>query len=309
MSRALIITGATGNQGGAAIDALIADKASDFLILAVTRNTQSPGAQRPQAKSPVVKLVRGDLNDTSSLFAAARDAAGTVPLWGVYSVQGFMGKGASLESEERQGKALIDQSIKAGIKHFVYSSVERGGDEKSWADPTTVPHFITKHAVEHHLRDEAAKDGDKMGWTILRPVMFMDNLQPGFPTKVFLASLRDTLGEKPVQWVAVKDIGFAVAQAFSQPVAWNHKAVGLAGDNLTFAEVSAIFEKVTGSPAPATFGLLGKALKMASHEMGAMINWFHDEGFGADIEANRKSNPHLTSFEAWLRSSAYARKA
>ena len=64
-----------------------------------------------------------------------------------------MGSGVTLEGEGRQGKSMIDESIKAGIKHFVYSSVERGGNERSWEILTPVPHFKTKHEVEHHLRD------------------------------------------------------------------------------------------------------------------------------------------------------------
>jgi hypothetical protein len=79
------------------------------------------------AKPPLIKIVEGDLNAVASLFAAAKKASGPTPIWGVYSVQVSMGKGVTLEGEVKQGTALIDQSIEAGIKHFVYSSVERGG--------------------------------------------------------------------------------------------------------------------------------------------------------------------------------------
>jgi len=53
----------------------------------------------------------------------------------------------------------------------VYSSVERGGDEKSWENPTLIPHFASKHRIELHLREAAE---DKMMWTILRPTAFME---------------------------------------------------------------------------------------------------------------------------------------
>ncbi|KAK1457360.1 nucleoside-diphosphate-sugar epimerase family protein [Colletotrichum cuscutae] len=143
MSRAILITGATGKQGGAVISALLARQPSDFLLLAVTRNAQSTSAKRLAAKSSNIKLVEGDLDATPALFASAKAVAGTVPLWGVYSVQA-MGDQKS-DSETKQGKSLVDESIKAGIRHFVYSSVERGGNERSWSNPTPVLHFITKH--------------------------------------------------------------------------------------------------------------------------------------------------------------------
>jgi uncharacterized protein YbjT (DUF2867 family) len=81
------------------------------------------------------------------------------------------GAGASAASEEAQGKALVDASIANGVEYFVYSSVERGGEEKSWENPTPIPHFIAKHRIELHLRETAE---DRMMWTILRPTAFME---------------------------------------------------------------------------------------------------------------------------------------
>jgi len=94
-----------------------------------------------------------------------------------------MGKGASPESEEEQGKALIDESLKQGVKFFVYTSVDRGGD-KSSDNPTPIPHFISKHNIEHHLQDKA---GDKMDWCVLRPTAFFDvSYPPRLPIRLEL---------------------------------------------------------------------------------------------------------------------------
>lgn len=307
MSRALLITGATGKQGGAVINALLARQPSDFLLLAVTRNAQSASAQRLAAKSDRIKIVEGDLDATPALFASAKAAAGSVPLWGVFSVQALQSSKKS-EDETRQGKALVDESVKAGVEHFVYSSVERGGDERSWSNPTPVPHFITKHKIEHHLRDSTADGKSPMGWTILRPVIFMDNLQPGFFGKVFFTTLRDTMKEKPLQWIATSDIGYFAAEAFHDPATWNKRAFGLAGDELTYAQLSHTFEKVTGSPAGTTLGVLGKALKHGVSEVGVMIDWFKNDGYKANTSECKKIHPGVTSMEDWLRSSAFVKK-
>ena len=320
MSRAILITGATGQQGGTVLRALVARQPSDFLLLAVTRNTQSPSARRLASKYPSVKLVEGDLNNVPSLFKSARKVAGLVPLWGVYSVQVSMGSGVTLEGEVQQGKAIIDESIKTGVRHFVYGSVERGGNDRSWENPTPVPHFKTKHEIEHYLRDSTNSstqtDGkknpttgrtatNKMGWTILRPTIFMDNLAPGFAGKVFLTMLRDAIKDKPLQWVATRDIGLFAAEVFHNPEAWNQKAIGLAGDELTFAELDLAFQKVTGSPVPTTVGILGKALKHGVSEMGSMVEWFLREGYDADLGKNKRVMPNMTTMEAWLKESAF----
>lgn len=85
MSRAILVTGATGNQGGALIKALLAAKA-DFNILAVTRDATSPSAQALKSKASNITLVQGNLDDTESIFQSAK-AATTVQIWGVYSIQ------------------------------------------------------------------------------------------------------------------------------------------------------------------------------------------------------------------------------
>lgn len=85
MSRVVLITGATGKQGSAVVKSLLQAK-SDFTILAVTRNPNSPAAQELKNTSPNILLVQGDLNDASAIFENARKAM-PGSIWGVYSIQ------------------------------------------------------------------------------------------------------------------------------------------------------------------------------------------------------------------------------
>jgi uncharacterized protein YbjT (DUF2867 family) len=84
-SRALLITGATGKQGGSVINALLKADAP-FEILAVTRNAQSASAQKLLQKSPKIKLVTGDFSAIDEIFRKAKEAS-SAPIWGVFSVQ------------------------------------------------------------------------------------------------------------------------------------------------------------------------------------------------------------------------------
>ncbi|KAI1477275.1 NAD(P)-binding protein [Daldinia eschscholtzii] len=301
MSQVLLITGATGQQGGAVINALLNQVSSKFTILALTRDVNTISAKNLAQKSPSIKLVQGNLDDVPSLFQEARRIH-PKPIWGIYSVQISIGKGVTLESEVTQGKSLIDESIKAGVKHFVYSSVERGGDEESWDNPTPIPHFQSKYRIERHLRDATGpgKPGADMGWTILRPVAFMDNLAPGFPTKVFMAALHNHLGNKRMQWIATSDIGVFGAKAFADPERWNRRAVGLAGDELSWTQLNASFAKATGLPVPVSYWFFGSALTYVVTEMGLMIGWFASDGYKADVTARRKDHPKMLTMEEWL---------
>lgn len=137
----------------------------------------------------------------------------------------------------------------------------------------------------------------------------MDNLQPGFPSRVFMAALRDTLGSKPLQWVAVKDIGIFAAKAFQQPEEFNHQAIGLAGDELTTDQLSEVFKNQTGSPLDGTFWALGAFLKYMVADMGKMVDWFGSDGYGADIQSLRKTHPEMLDMGAWIQKESSFPKA
>lgn len=85
MSKALIITGATGNQGGALIQALV-EADADFQIIAVSRNPTSGSAQRLAQKSSKIKVISGNLENPEEIFSNAKKVS-QLPIWGVYSVQ------------------------------------------------------------------------------------------------------------------------------------------------------------------------------------------------------------------------------
>lgn len=208
-----------------------------------------------------------------------------------------MSKGASL-NEEQQGKALVDASVENGVKHFVYTSVDRGGS-KSDNDPTNVPHFISKHNVEQHLF-EKTRNGS-MDWTVLRPVAFFENLVPGFVGKVFTTSWQMRLREEQkLQLIATSDIGFFAADAFMKPDEFKNTKLSLAGDELTFEQFSSIFKEKTGQPIPITYHFIAAIINWLSTELGTMFKWFRDRGYGADIAGLRKLHPELKDFKTWL---------
>ncbi|GKZ36203.1 hypothetical protein AbraIFM66950_007199 [Aspergillus brasiliensis] len=297
---AVLITGATGKQGGALIRNLLLRKAP-FEILAVTRDPSSSSAQKLASLSSNIKLVEGDLDNPAVIFRNAQRLT-TSPIWGVYSVQAAIGN----KAEETQGKALIDESIRQKVKFFVYSSVDRGGEERSYQNPTKIPHFIKKHNIEHHLVDHSTEGN--MDWAILRPVAFFENLTPDFFGKVFATCFKMALAGKPLQLVATSDIGYFGAEAFLNPDKYKGKALSLAGDELTFQGMGLIFEQRTGQPLPTTFRPVCSLFMAMMKDMGYMFQWFRNEGYKADIPRLRAIHPEMMDFATWLKKESGFRK-
>ena len=106
--KVVLVTGATGRQGGAVIRHM---RPKGWKQRALTRNTNSYAAQELARQG--VELVQGDLEDPASLGRAVRGA------YGIYSVQDSFAVGE--RREVQQGKNLPDVAKQAGADHFVYS--------------------------------------------------------------------------------------------------------------------------------------------------------------------------------------------
>jgi uncharacterized protein YbjT (DUF2867 family) len=292
MSKAILVTGATGKQGGSVVRALVAHPDFDpktYSIYALTRNAASGGAKKLTALSPSIKIVQGDFKDIPGIFKSLPSKP-----WGVFAMTN-VGKG-----EVEEGKALVDEAVKAGASHFVFSSVDRGGANDGM-NLTNVPHFITKHKVEVHLKEVADKNNGKFSYTILRPVFFLDNLTPDFLGKMVSTMIRDNLGDAKIPYIDTTDIGVFAADAFfkSEDPTYHNKAHNLAGGSLTWKEMSEEFKKQTGRPIPTTFSFLGTIFLWLSHDFKMMFQFFKNPGFGADAAACNKVHP-MTSFAQWL---------
>ncbi|GAB1318094.1 NmrA-like family domain-containing protein 1 [Madurella fahalii] len=292
----ILVVGATGQQGGAVVRALLDLPKSEppLHILALTRNAQSERAKAlAESHKGVIELVEGDSSNPKPVFDSK--AKGSID--GLFIVTTPGGK----VNEEQQAIPLIDAAVEHGVKHIVFTSVDRGGDEKSWHNPTNIKHFLEKHNIELHLRDKAEKEAGRFTWTILRPAAFLDNFNPGTMCSMMTAAWAAALKpETKLQLVSVRDIGIFAAKAFADPAKWAGRVVGLAGDALTLNEAKAKFKKVTGKKMPQSWTIAGKLMLWGVKELGAMFAWFEKEGYGVDIEERRKDAP-MQDFETWLK--------
>jgi uncharacterized protein YbjT (DUF2867 family) len=175
------------------------------------------------------------------------------------------------------------------VKHFVYSSV--GSADKE----TGIPHFESKWHIEKHIRSL------RLPATFLRPVFFMENF--------FMAEMREAIYEgilpmglqpdKPLQMVAVDDIGIFGALAFAHPSMWIGMAIDLAGDELTGPQIARRFTDTIGREVRYRQVPIER-IRGYSHDYAAMVEWFNARGYEADISYLRALHPGLETFDKWL---------
>ena len=274
--RVILVSGATGQQGGAVARNLLE---RGFAVRALTRDTEKPAAKELGGLG--AEVVEGDLEDRDSIERALEGARG------VFSVQQFAETG--VEGEVRQGKALADAAKETGVEHFVYSSVGSAHKE------TGIPHFDSKWEVEEHAR------GIGLPCTVLRPVFFMQNWE-WMREPILGGALPQPLDpEKPLQNVAVEDIGAFAALAFENPDQWIGREVDLAGDEMTMTDIAGAFSRVTGREVSYVQTPWDQFEEQMGEEFAVMYRWFDDVGYEADIGALRSEHPGLTSLEDYLR--------
>lgn len=269
----ILVTGATGNQGGAVAQHLLD---AGWTVRAMTRNADK--AEARLLAQAGAEIAQADLHDA----AAVRDALDGV--YGVFSVQQFWGVG--VEDEVAQGTLLAEQARAAGVQHFVYSSV--GAAERG----TGIPHFESKWRVEQRIREL------ELPATILRPVFFMENF---FQME---GDLRDGRLSMPLeegvslQMIAVDDIGRVAAHVFGDFTTYHGRAVELAGDEKTGPEMAETFSTVLARPV-AFHQQPMEEMRAASDELAVMFEWFNAEGYEADLQALADEFGPFKSLEQW----------
>ncbi|MET7509541.1 NmrA/HSCARG family protein [Streptomyces albidoflavus] len=266
-NKIVLVLGATGNQGGATARELLS---RGWTVHALVRDPDKPEAQKLKDEGAV--LVRGDMDDTESLTRAMTG------VYGVYSVQPLGWDPEGLAAEVRQGKAVADAAKASGIAHLVYSSV--GGAERD----TGIDHFETKAEIEQHIATLGIPT------TVLRPVFFMNNLLGYADAEGERVMELPVKPDKPIQLIASDDIGHFAADAFDNPEEFIGKQIELAGDEITFTDVAAVYERVTGTPS-----------RLDPQPIDdRMFEWFAEDGYQADIPHLRRRHPGLMTLEQFL---------
>lgn len=293
-SRPVLVTGATGKQGGAVVSALLQ---ADHPVRAMTRDPSSPAAQALAARG--VEIVQGDFRDPASLDAALAGVQG------VFSMQTGSHPGDP-DTEVVTGKALIEAAARAGVDTVVHTSVARAGDQTNfvdWDKGRWEPlYWNNKAAVIDMVKAQGFRH-----WVILKPAMIMDNLVPPMVESMW-PSLRErgrfetaVEAETGIDWIAAQDIGVFAAAAFADPARFHGHEITLAAELASYPEVAAKIEHATGKPVSAVTLSKDEALAQPYGELGYQHeSWNNVEGYKVDLDAVRSWGIPLTSLDDFI---------
>jgi uncharacterized protein YbjT (DUF2867 family) len=273
----IAVCGATGRQGGSATRSLLRN---GFRVRALTRR---PSRRKARALAETgAEVVQADMDDPATLRTAFDGAHG------VYSVQNGLKSG--FDREVAQGRNVADAAKETGVRHLVYGSAGVG-------EPTGVPSWETKLAVEEHMRQR------DVPFTVLRAMAFMELMtDPSFFPAVGTWNIWPKLmgDDQPVPWLSVDDLGEIAAKAFADPDQFVGKDLRLASDLQTLADCRVLYRDVMGHgprsfPMPmAMFDLFTK------HDLTTMWRWCRTGPVPRDTSQTRAILPSALTVRQWL---------
>jgi uncharacterized protein YbjT (DUF2867 family) len=267
MPEPVLVTGATGTQGGAVARGLLA---AGYPVRALVRN---PSSDRAQALLDAgATLVKGDLLDVDSLTSAFSETSV------VYAITTPFESGTG--EEERQGATIIAAAEAAGLKWLVLASVAS-------ADRTdAVPHFASKRHVELQLASTTVP------WTVIAPSYFYENLLGSIDSIRSGVLPMAVPADKPLAQVSLENLGELVVTVLGQRAEHLGIRVEVAGDAPTPAEMAAAFgARYQNIPLD----------QITSPDMHAMYTFLSEQGYAVDPVAVRARYPAVAwvSFAAW----------
>lgn len=274
----IVVTGATGRQGGAVTRALLED---NWHVRALTRNPNTPKAQALSALG--AEVVQGDMDNRQSLQSVFSGA------YGVYSVQNPML--SDLETEVRQGKLVADVAKEANVQHLVYGSAGIG-------KPTGIGSWDSKLEVEAHMKALG------IPLTILRPMAFMELMTdntyyPAVSTWHLMPKLMGA--SRPVAWISTDDLGIIAARIFASPEQYIGQEIKLASDVKSIEESRAIYRAVMGKNPPRFPMPIWMFKRFVGTDLITMWQWLRSAEIDLDTKPAHAIYPEVLGLEAWLR--------
>lgn len=275
----MLVTGATGKQGGATVRQLLRSGAK---VRALTRKPN--GVRAHKLADLGCEVVQGDLNDPVSLDKAMND------VYGLFLTTNFWELGTG-KKEVIQCKNVTDVARAHQVQHLVLASIARCDDNPG------LPNFVSKYESEQLVKASG------IPFTFLRAVYFMDNLIPGEERSTFhWGILPRKLGTTTtLQMISTEDVGWFAANALRHPDQWIGRTIDIAGDEVTYPQLLETYIRVMGDK-PRQSSYAARMIPLLMPDIGKMFDWYREPRFRADIPGLRTIHPGLQSTEDFFKS-------
>jgi uncharacterized protein YbjT (DUF2867 family) len=278
MSKIVLVTGATGSQGNAVARHLLN---KGLRVKALTRNPENAKAKALAVMG--AEIVKGDLEQPQSLLQALNGCDA------LFSMQNFWEKGVGLVGEQRQAMHMIEAAKKAGVSHFVQSSIAGAQSAKG------IDHIESKWLIEEKVKASG------LNYTLLRTVFFMDSVFDPRYEPIFIPMLRGVLDPhvSGQHFIAMDDLGGVAAEIFAQPEKYSNRVIHVASDIISGEEIKQVVEKVTGKK-KYRFKIYPWMLRLMGKQIYRQMQWNKANPWQFSLEETRGIYPHLTSFKSFV---------
>ena len=306
--KVIVVTGATGAQGGGLARAILADPRGGFRVRALTRD---PGSDKARALEKAgAEVMAANVDDGESVRKAFRGAHGAFCVT-------FFWDHFSPDREKAQALHMAEAAKDAGVQHVVWSTFEDTRLSIPLSDarmPTLqgrykVPHFDAKAEADTYFRERG------LPTTYLLTSFYWENMiffgagpQKGPDGKLTFVL---PMGDKKLPGIAASDIGACAYGIFRRGHEFVGRTVGVAGEHLTGAQMAAALsralgqEVVHGDVPPAVYRSFGFP---GADDIGNMFQYkaeFESLYCGhRDLALSRSLHPGLQTFAGWLQANA-----
>ncbi|KAH8113593.1 NmrA-domain-containing protein [Phellopilus nigrolimitatus] len=273
----IVVTAATGAQGSSVVDYLLKD--GSFRVRAVTRNTDSEKARALVARG--AEVVSANYNDPEAVrkaFEGAYGVFGNTTYW----------EAMNANTETEHGKMLVDAAKAAGVKHFVWSTLEH----------SDVPHGESKALVDDYLQSSG------LPRTSLVTAFYYENFYI-FPD---MALKKNEAGKLVAHWpllwtdgplgaFSVAETGAYVLAAFKNPKEWIGNDIRLLSEIINPRGFVETLRRVSGADVE-----LIETSKADFDGLEETAMGYDNEGNASgDPELTKRLNPTRATFEEFIK--------
>jgi uncharacterized protein YbjT (DUF2867 family) len=286
--RTILVTGATGAQGGSVARHLLAD--GGWKIRAFTRKPDSDAARA--LANAGAEVVEGDLADRGSIVRGLDGCEG------LYGVTSFW---EHFEHEAEHGRNIVDAAAEAGTPDIIIHSLP---DISALTDgELSVPHFDLKAQVERYARARLPQAA------YLHIAFYYDNFTSFFPPRrqddgTYVCGFPQ--GDTSLAGVAAEDVGGVVLGMLADLDRFRGDVAWAVGDDLPMTRYAEIMSDVLDLPVVyqhipretfAAFGFPG------ADDLAQMFDFYRRfvPSRKPEIEQSRELFPAIQDFETWAR--------
>ncbi|KAH9915113.1 NAD(P)-binding protein [Fomitopsis serialis] len=303
----LLVIGATGAQGIAVIDGLLAPSddgsPSPYAIRALTRDPDSRRAKELAARG--VDVVRGAFDDLASVAAA---------LQGVYGA--FINTDGFTVGEQKEtwaGIRIFELAKQTGVRHYIWSNLDYGFKLSNYNTTYKCEHYDGKGRVADFMQAQPSIVSETdMTWSVITSGPYMEMLYnymfgPLKKREDGTVVFATPVGNGHVPMIALEDFGFFARYTFDNRELTSAQDLQIATDRVGWEYLKATFEKnMKNVDHPvANERPFGDGSTTWRQNFSAWWALWRDDIIPRDYEWVRRVHPTGYTLESWMRAKRY----